>query len=216
MSRDATIAVSPRDRAGKGAARAARRAGQVPGVVYGAKKTPEMIAIARGELMRHIRREGFMNTVFSIDLGGRTQKVLPRDLQFHPVTDEPLHVDFLRLTKGATIEIEVPVHFRGQEESVGIKRGGVLNIVRHEIELECDVDAIPEYLEVDISGLDINDSVHASSIALPEGAKLTITDRDFTVASVAPPTVAKTEEEEELEGEEEAVEGEEEDEGEED
>lgn len=201
MSEIIQLAVTPRERAGKGASRAARRQGLVPGVVYGDKQAPEMIAIERPELIRIINRGHFLNSVFEIELGGKKQRVLPRDLQLHPVTEIPLHIDLLRITKGSTIVIEVPVHFSGHGAAPGLKRGGVLNVVRHEIEVECPADAIPDQIEVNLEGLDINDSVHISAITLPEGVKPTITDRDFTIATIAPSSGARSDAAGEGEGE---------------
>ena len=205
-----SLAAEPRERAGKGSARKARREGRVPAVIYGEKKSPEMITLASNELIKLYHRGTFLNTIFEIGVGGAKQRVLPRDVQVHPVTDQPLHVDFLRLGKGTKVIIDVPVHFEGEEESPGLKRGGVLNIVRHEIECECPADSIPEAFTVSLEGLDIGDSIHFSAIELPDGVESTIQDRDFTVATIAAPTVMKTEEEEaaeaaeadELEGEE--------------
>ena len=206
------IAAEPRERAGKGSARAARRDGRVPAVIYGDKKTPIMITLSRNELVKLIKQGGFLTRQYDVKFDGATERVLPRDVQLHPVTDEPLHIDFLRLAKGATVVIEVPVNFVNEEDSPGLKRGGVLNIVRREIELEVPATAIPENLEVDLAGLDINDAVKISAVTLPEGCKPTISDRDFTIAGVVAPSGMKSEEEEaaeeELEGIEADAEGE--------
>lgn len=210
------LAVEPRERAGKGSSRAARRAGRIPAVVYGDKKAPEMITIARNELVRLMSRGTFLTSLFEIELNGKKQRVLPRDLQLDPVYDKPLHVDFLRLSKGATVVIEVPVQFTGEDECPGLKRGGVLNVVRHTIECTCPAEAIPDRLQVSLVGLEINDSIHISGITMPEGVEPTIADRDFTVATVVAPSGLKTEEEEAAEAEAEALaEGEEGEEGEE-
>lgn len=195
------LAVEPRERAGKGSSRAARRAGRIPAVIYGDKKAPEMITIARNELVRLMQRGTFLTSLFEIELDGKKQRVLPRDLQLDPVYDNPLHVDFLRLSKGATVVIEVPVQFTGEDECPGLKRGGVLNVVRHTIECTCPAESIPDRLEVSLIGLEINDSIHISSIAMPEGVEPTIADRDFTVATVVAPSGLKTEEEEAAEAE---------------
>ena len=206
------IAAEPRERAGKGSARAARRDGRVPAVIYGDKKTPIMITLSRNELVKLIKQGGFLTRQYDVKFDGATERVLPRDVQLHPVTDEPLHIDFLRLAKGATVVIEVPVNFVNEEDSPGLKRGGVLNIVRREIELEVPATAIPENIEVDLAGLDINDAVKISAVTLPEGCKPTISDRDFTIAGVVAPSGMKSEEEEaageELEGIEAEAEGE--------
>lgn len=205
MSETLSLNAEARERVGKGSARAARRAGRVPAVIYGDKKDPVAIALARNELMKVIKRGHFMNSTIDISVGGKTERVLPRDVQLHPVTDWPIHVDFLRLSKGAKINIMVPVEFINEEESPGLKRGGVLNIVRHEIEFMCPATAIPDAITIDLTGLEINDSVHISTVTLPEGVTPVISDRDFTIATVVAPSALKSEEEEEAE----AAEGEE-------
>lgn len=211
MAEQNILEVEPRDRAGKGAARATRRAGRVPCVIYGAKQDPRSISIEPIFLRKCLEAGSFFSTMFDVKINGtgESERVLARDVQMHPVTDEPQHVDFLRVTSETKVTVEVPCHFLNEEESVGLKRGGVLNVVRYEIEVLCAVDAIPQELEVDLAGLDIGDSVHISSISLPPGVEPTITDRDFTIATIAAPTVMEEETEEE-EGEEgmEAVEGE--------
>ncbi len=199
MSEIRELMVEPRERAGKGSSRAARREGLVPAVIYGNKKDPEIITIKRNELTKILSKGGFMTHVLELKVKGDARRVLPRDLQRHPVTEVPLHVDFLRISKGATIIIEVPVHFIGQEESPGLSRGGVLNVVRHTIEISAPMDAIPESFTVSLEGLDIGDSVHVSAIELPEGVELTVTDRDFTVANIVAPSRVRTEEELEAE-----------------
>lgn len=188
-----------RDKAGKGSSRALRREDKVPAVIYGDKKEPVMITLGYVDLWKELNKGGFLNTTFDLEVGGKKENVLPRDLQFHPVTDKVLHVDFLRLAKGATINLMIPVHFSGDEESPGIKGGGILNVVRHEIEFSCPVSAIPEAINIDISELDLNDSVHISDITLPKGVIPVIDDRDFTIATIAAPSALKSEEEEEAE-----------------
>jgi large subunit ribosomal protein L25 len=170
-----------------------RRAGRVPAVVYGAKQPPSMISVDPKDLMRALRAGSFLATVFNVDVDGKTERVLPRDVQFDPLTDRPLHVDFLRVSPTTTVTVDIPVAFRNEEASPGLKRGGLLNIVRHEIEAHCRADAIPHHIEVDLTGLDIGDSVHISMVTLPEGVRPTITDRDFTVATIAAPTVVQEE-----------------------
>lgn len=206
MAQVLSLEVEPRDKAGKGSARAARRAGRVPAVIYGGKTPAVMITVSRNDLVKLINRGGFMSHQFELVVGKKTERVLPRDVQFHPVSDIPLHVDFLRLAAGATVTMDVPVHFSGQKDSPGLKRGGVLNIVRHAVELEVPATAIPEALEADLTGLDINDSIKISMIALPEGCRATITDRDFTVATIAAPSALRSEAD--AEGEAAAAEGE--------
>lgn len=193
MSEIHKLAAEPRERAGKGAARAARRAGRVPGVIYGARKDPVLITLDPRDLRREIGGGGFFAKLFDVELGGGSERVLPRDLQLHPVTDRPIHVDFLRVSRDTRIDVMVPVVFLNEEESPGLKRGGVLNVVRHEIELSCRADAIPPRIEVDLTGRDIGDSAHISEIALPEGVRPTITDRDFTIATIAAPSVIREE-----------------------
>lgn len=183
-----------RERAGKGAARATRRAGHVPGVVYGAKEPPVLIAVDPKVLKQHIGQSGFFTRLMDIQLDGKAHRVLPRDVQYHPVTDQPIHVDFMRVSADAKVTVAVPVVFTNEGASPGLKKGGVLNIVRHEVELVCPVDRIPHSLMVDLAGKDIGDSIHISHIPLPEGVRPTIADRDFTVATVAAPTIQAEEE----------------------
>jgi large subunit ribosomal protein L25 len=199
MSEQTVISAEMRDRAGKGAARAVRRAGRVPAVIYGDKKDPVMISLEPRELRKQLNTGSFFSTVYSVEIaGGEKLRVLPRDVQFHPVRDETLHVDFLRVSKATRTNVMVPCNFVNDEDSPGIKRGGLLNVVRHEVEVVCGIDDIPELFELDLTGLDIGDSVHASALKLPDGVELTITDRDFTIATIAAPTL-KTEAEEEAE-----------------
>ena len=207
MSQIHNLSAEPKERAGKGAARAARRAGRIPGVIYGAKQPPLMITLDPQEMSREMRGGGFFTTLFDVKVNGGSERVLARDLQLHPVSERPLHVDFLRVSSTTVVVVEVPCHFVNDEESPGIKRGGVLNVVRHTLELSCRADAIPNEIVIDLTGLEIGDSVHISQIDLPEGVTPTITDRDFTVASIAAPSVVKEEAAEEAEGEEEAEEG---------
>ncbi|MBZ0325566.1 MAG: 50S ribosomal protein L25/general stress protein Ctc [Alphaproteobacteria bacterium] len=189
MSETITIAAMPRTRVGKGAARSERRAGRVPAVIYGDKKPPLPISLDPKVLNKEINRPGFFGHLFDIEIDGATHRALPRDVQHDPVTDVPLHVDFLRVSAATQIDVSVPVHFINEEESPGIKRGGVLNVVRHEVELVCRADSIPESLEIDLTGLEIGDGVHISAVSLPEGVKPAITDRDFTIATIAAPTI---------------------------
>lgn len=197
-----------RERAGKGAARATRRAGRVPAVIYGNKQEPVLISVDPVDLMKELQQPGFFSHVYEIAVGGETYKVLARDLQTHPINDLPTHVDFMRFSKKTRLAVDVFVEFINEEECPGLKEGGVLNVVRHDVELRCSPDAIPESLAADLSGLQIGDTLHISAITLPEGAELTITDRDFTVATIAAPTIfTEVEDEEGEEGE--GVEGEE-------
>lgn len=181
-----------RDRAGKGAARAVRRAGRVPAVVYGNKIDPLMISLEPVQLAMQLRKTAFFSTVFRLKVNGEEHRVLARDVQFDPVSDRPLHVDFLRFGEGASVTVEIPVQFRNADASPGIKRGGVLNIVRRTLELACPPDAIPETIVIDLTGLEIGTSIHISAVTLPEGVKPTI-NRDFTIATIAAPSAVKTE-----------------------
>ena len=192
-----TLAAEPREQGGKGTARAARRAGRIPAVIYGNKEEPVMVTLERRVLEHELHKGGFFTQLVDLDVGGTKHRVLPRDAQYHPVTDRPLHVDFLRFSADRKITVEVPVNFLNEEEAPGIRVGGVLNIVRHEVEVSCTADRIPEHFDVDLTGLEIGDSIHAHSLSLPDGVELTITDRDFTIATIAAPTVMPTEEEEE-------------------
>lgn len=187
MSEAKQLAATARDRVGKGAARAVRREGRVPAVIYGAGEPAEPIALDSNRTRQLILAGHFLTTVFDIDVGGRTVRAIPRDYQLDPVKDFPIHVDFLRIAEGQTVTVEVPVHFINQEDSPGLKRGGTLNIVRHTVELTVPADAIPDSVDADLAGLDINASLHISSVKLPEGARPTIADRDFTIATIAVP-----------------------------
>jgi len=176
-----------RERVGKGAAREARRQGRVPAVIYGGKKDPEPISLEYKTVFMQVQTGNFLNTLYMINVDGKKTRVIPRDIQFDPVRDFPMHVDFLRLSKGASITIEVTVNFTNEEECPGLKAGGVLNIVRYAVEVTCPADTIPESFEADLTGLELGDSIHISAITLPEGVVPTITDRDFTVATIAAP-----------------------------
>jgi large subunit ribosomal protein L25 len=184
-----TLPVARRDRAGKGGARAVRREGLVPGIVYGAGTEPTPVAMEGRVLMRELRRPGFFSHVREIELDGAKLRVIPRDVQFHPVTDAAIHFDLMRVSEHATITVAVPVRFLNEEQSPGLKHGGVLNVVRHEVELICPVDDIPESVDVDLAGFDVGDSIHFSQVVNAANLRPAITDRDFTVATIAPPTV---------------------------
>jgi large subunit ribosomal protein L25 len=182
------LKVEPRDQTGKGPAYRARKIGHIPGIVYGGKTAPEPIQVDERTLGRLYGTGSFLQTLVMLETNGKKTRVIPRSVQLDPVTDRPLHVDFLRLTPGGMVTLDIPVHFRGQENSPGLKKGGVINIVRHEVALRCPVDNIPEYIEGDLSELDIGDSLHISAFTLPEGVTPMIRERDFTVATIAPPT----------------------------
>jgi large subunit ribosomal protein L25 len=184
----------PREVGTKGAVRSLRRSGRVPGVVYGAKQAQELISLEARILRRALRNPRFASTLCTLELNGGAVQALPREVQKDPVSDEPIHIDFIRIAKGARVTVTVPVHFSGEEESQGLRRGGVLNVVRREIELTCPADAIPEEVTLDLSGADINDSLHISQVRLPANVEVTITGRDFTVASIAPPSLTPEEE----------------------
>jgi large subunit ribosomal protein L25 len=196
MSEIVNLNAQAREKGGKGPARAVRRAGNIPAVIYGAKEPPMLIAVPPKETTRELHRAGFFTRRMTITIDGKAHEVLPRDVQLDPVTDRPVHFDFLRITKDSIIEVMVPVVFLNEAASPGLKRGGVLNIVRHEVGVRCKPDAIPEKLEFDLTGLEIGHSIHISAITLPQGVVPVIRDRDFTVATIAPPTVVREAEEE--------------------
>ena len=185
MSETYELTAELRDGVGKGAARAVRRQGKVPAVIYGDRKPPIPISLPIKELTLRLQAGGFLTHILNLDVGGEAIRVIPKDYQLDPVRDFLLHVDFLRIGEGARLTLDIPVHFINEAASPGLKRGGALNIVRHTIELHVPVDAIPEFIEVDLTGLDIGDSLHISAVTLPEGVTPTITDRDFTIATIA-------------------------------
>tara|TARA_Y100001960_G_scaffold306935_1_gene362693 strand:- start:489 stop:1169 length:681 start_codon:yes stop_codon:yes gene_type:complete len=189
MADQATILAELRETSGTGAARASRRGGMIPGIVYGADQDNIMIEIPRDVLVREAHQTSFFAQLYKLKVGDKSLDVLARDLQLHPVNDSIMHVDFLAVKANATIAVNVPVTFLNEEDCKGLSRGGVLNIVRHEVECMCPANAIPEALEIDLAGLDIGDSVHISSVALPDGVTPTIDHRDFTIATIAAPTV---------------------------
>lgn len=211
MSDQLTISAEPRERAGKGASRALRREGRVPAVIYGDKKEAQTIHVEARALNKLLGTGHFMNSLVQVEVNGVKTRTLPKDVAFDPVTDRPLHVDFFRLAKGAKVQVNIPVVFINEEDSPGLKRGGVMNVVRHELDLMCDADHIPDQIEIDVTGLEIGDSIHISHITLPDGAESAITDRDFTIAGVTAPSALKSSDDE---AEEEAAEGEEAEEGE--
>ena len=180
--------------------------GFIPAILYGGKNANEKISIAKKDLKNFIQNESFLSTVFEIDIDGKKEKVLPRDVAYHVTTNEPIHLDLMRIVSGTKIVIEIPVKFINNNESPGLKRGGVLNIVRRKVELKCPADSIPEDITIDLSGTDIGTSIKISSVKLPENVVPLITDRDFVIATVAAPTIIK---EPEKPAEAEATEGEE-------
>ena len=188
MSDTLTLSAETRERAGKGASRAMRREGRVPAVVYGNKQQPLSIHLEEKALVKAMANGHFMNTVVMIDGVGENVRTLPKDVQFHPVTDRPLHVDFLRIGEHASVTVAVPVVFVDEEASPGLKRGGVLNVVRHDLEITCDAAEIPDQIEISLSGLDVGDAIHISNVVLPQGAVATIEERDFTIATIVAPS----------------------------
>lgn len=173
---------------GKGAARAERRAGRIPAVIYGDNKPPLAISVDDKELRQRINAGRFLTTIFDIELDGKKHRVIPRDFHLDPVKDFPIHVDFFRLGEGATIRVSVPLHVNGAEVAPGVKRGGTINIVAHTIELEAEADSIPQYLEVDVSTLDIGSSLHITDVKLPKGVKTLARDADMTLVTIVPPS----------------------------
>ena len=180
-----------RDRAGKGASRALRREGRVPAVIYGGKEAPTPIHVEERLLIKQLDTGHFMNSIVEIELGGTKLRTLPKDVALDPVKDRPIHADFLRMVKGGKIDVQVPVVFANEEASPGLKKGGVLNVVRHELELVCDNDRIPSEIVIDVTGKEVGDSIHISEVTLPEGSASAITDRDFTIATLVAPSALK-------------------------
>ena len=178
-----------RNSTGKGSARAARRAGRIPGIIFGDKKETISIDIEEREYKKIMNQSGIFSRLLDLSVDGKSNLVLTRDIQFHPVSENPLHVDFLRIGKGSNVNVSVPVSFINEELSPGLKTGGVLNTVRFELELMCPADSIPEKIEINLEGLVVGDSIKISSVNLPDGVSSTITDRDFTIATIAAPTV---------------------------
>ncbi|MEF0938680.1 50S ribosomal protein L25/general stress protein Ctc [Rhizobium sp. BR 362] len=185
-----------RERVGKGSARELRRNGFIPAVIYGDKQAPISIALNTNEVTKRIHAGGFLTTIATIDVDGKKIKVLPKDYQLDPVRDFTVHVDFLRVSGNTQVTVEIPVHFVNHEKSPGLKAGGVLNIVRHEVEVHCPADAIPEFFTVDLSGHKGGASIHISDITLPKNVAPVITDRDFTIATIVAPAAGLAEEEE--------------------
>lgn len=194
MSDTLNLPAETRDRAGKGASRALRRDGRVPAVIYGGKEEPLAIHVEEKLLRKQLGTGHFFNSIVEIEVGGKKLRTLPKDVAFHPVNDRPLHADFLRLAKNASVHVNVPVLFANEEASPGLKRGGVLNIVRHELELVCDSGKIPEDITIDVTGYEVGDSIHISAVKLPKGVESAITDRDFTIATIIAPSGLRSQE----------------------
>ena len=193
MTKIQEVSVEARANRGKGPAYQARLKGLTPAIIYGGKDQPETISVDSRTLERQIEKGAFLTTLLMLSIGGKKTRVIPRQVQLDPVSDRPVHVDFLRLAEGATVRLDIPVHFKGQGESPGLKKGGVLNIVRHEMELVCPAENIPHEILVDVSKLDINETIHISALNLPEGVKPVIRERDFTICSIVAPTSVKEE-----------------------
>lgn len=190
MAEAKTLAASVRSKVGKGAARSVRREGRIPGVIYGGGEKPTAISLSWHDVNKLIYAGGFMTTTFDIDVDGDVEKVIPRDYQLDPIKDRPLHVDFLRLKAGQKIAVEIPIHVTGQEESMAIKNGGVVNIVRHVVELTVAAEAIPESIQVDVTDMAVGDGLHISELKLPRGARLTNeADAEYAVLNIQPPVV---------------------------
>lgn len=193
-----------RAQVGKGSARELRRNGLIPAVIYGDKQSPVSIALSRNEVTKKIHAGGFLTTIATIDVGGEKYNVLPKDYQLDPVRDFLMHVDFLRISANTRVTVEVPVHFENEEKSPGLKRGGVLNVVRHAVEFHCPANAIPDSITVDLTGLEIGDGIHISHVTLPADVTPVIGDRDFTIATIAAPAGLKSEDNASTAAEEEA------------
>jgi large subunit ribosomal protein L25 len=188
MSETLALKADARPKAGKGASRAARRAGQVPCVIYGAKQAPDAIQVSENDVRKLINTGHFTTAIIEIDVAGKKQKALMRDIQLHPVNERPVHIDFLRVDANTKVYVKVPVHFKDQVDSPGIKRGGVLNIVHHEIELECPAGSIPDEVLISLKGLDVGATIHLADIVLPAGIKPHVREKDFTVATIIAPS----------------------------
>lgn len=188
MSDLMTLTAQPRRRAGTGGARATRRAGRIPAVIYGNAEASLMISIDASDLAKHLRKPGFLTHVFEIDVDGQKERVLPRDVQHDPVSGRPLHVDFMRFGAGTRLSVEVEIRFENEDKAPGLRKGGVLNVVMRTIALECSPDAIPQAVGIDLTGLEVGDVIHLGAVALPAGATLAEADPDATIASIAAPT----------------------------
>lgn len=182
------MAATMREKVGKGSARAARREGRVPASIYGDGKAPLSITVERKQLIRDMDTGSFFTSIYDVQIAGQGNRVLPREVQLHPVTDIPEHVDFLRIGANTTVTVEVPVEFTNEEDCPGLRAGGVLNVVRYQVEVLCRPDLIPNSIVVDLANAEMGDSLHISAVALPDGVTTTITDRDFTIATIAAPT----------------------------
>ncbi|MBS0255215.1 MAG: 50S ribosomal protein L25/general stress protein Ctc [Proteobacteria bacterium] len=194
MSDTLHLPAETRERAGKGASRALRREGRTPAVIYGGNEEPLAIHVEEKLLARQLGTGHFFNSIVEIEIGGKAVRTLPKDVAFHPVNSRPVHADFLRLSADAKVHVAVPVIFANEDKSPGLKRGGVLNIVRHELELVCAADKIPDDIVIDVTGFDVGASIHISHVKLPEGSASAITDRDFTIATIVAPSGLRSQE----------------------
>lgn len=192
MAATKVLKAQAREGVGKGAAREVRRQGRVPAVIYGDKKPPVTVSLAYNEILKAIYDGGFLSHILELDVDGTKHRVIPRDYQLDVVKDQPLHVDFLRVSGNSTLHVEVHVTFINEEQSPGLKRGGTLNVVRHTVELIAPANEIPEEITVDLTGYEIGDSIHISAVTLPKGVKPAIADRDFTIATVVAPSGLKS------------------------
>ncbi|ODT01298.1 MAG: 50S ribosomal protein L25/general stress protein Ctc [Erythrobacter sp. SCN 62-14] len=206
MSDVLNLPAEARERAGKGASRALRRTGRTPAVIYGGNEAPVQIHVEEKELVKQLMTGHFFNSIVEIEVGGKTVRTLPKDVAFNPVSDRPIHADFLRLSGDSKVTVQVPVVFVNEDASPGLKKGGVLNIVRHELELVCPNEEIPAEINIDVTGKDVGDSIHISEVALPKGVESAITDRDFTIATLVAPSALKKSEGEAAASEETATE----------
>jgi len=188
MSEALNLPAELRERAGKGASRALRREGRVPAVIYGGNEEPTTVHVEEKLLIKQLMTGHFFNSIINVEIGGKTVRTLPKDVALHPVTDRPIHADFLRISADHKVHVAVPVVFANEEASPGLKRGGVLNIVRHELELVCNPELIPGEIVIDVTGKEVGDSIHISHVALPAGSASAITDRDFTIATIVAPS----------------------------
>ncbi|MGF7171161.1 large subunit ribosomal protein L25 [Sphingobium xanthum] len=206
MSDTLTLSAEARDRAGKGASRALRREGRVPAVIYGNNEEPQTVHVEEKLLAKLLGTGHFFNSVIMVEVGGKSVRTLAKDVAFHPVTERPLHADFLRVSEHAKVHVNVPVHFKNEEASPGLKRGGVLNIVRHELDLICDAAEIPDEIAIDLSGLEVGETIHMSNIKLPKGVESGIHEADATIATIVAPSALKSSEGDTTKGEEDGAE----------
>jgi large subunit ribosomal protein L25 len=194
MAQMVELMAETRDATGKAAMKEIRKQGMTPAILYGGDEAPQNLTVERKVIAKQVETGNFLSTIYMLNVGGKKIRVIPRDIQLDVVRDFPIHVDFMRISASSRVDVEVTVHFINEQESPGIKRGGVLNVVQHQIELNCPANAIPEAIEVDLTGLDIGDAIHISTVKLPANVKPVI-ERDFTIATVAGSSAMKPEEE---------------------